>query len=266
MPSAISNLIKQIDPLRKKVNSVKAKQVHSASLREEVRQMIEDYFKLIRPTIISDAANNKEVGIIDEQMQELLVLCHKTPTKTVYLKRVNDIRKQLVSLDSKLLSFVQAPPSSVNSVDTQIIETLTKILPTAALSYKQALIDLEGEDRFSWRGPATDLREALRETLDHLAPDKDVMAMPGFKLEKDTHGPTMKQKVRFILTKRGISKAQSATAESSVESVENIVGSFVRSVYTRSSISTHTATDKNEVLRIKSYVRVTLGELLEINV
>jgi hypothetical protein len=58
----------------------------------------------------------------------------------------------------------------------------------------------------SWRGPATDFRESLRETLDHLAPDSAVKAEPGFKLEQNTSGPTMKQKVRFILKKRGVSK------------------------------------------------------------
>lgn len=139
-----------------------------------------------------------------------------------------------------------------------------KILPSAASSYRQAIVDLREEKRYSWRGPATDFREALRETLDYLAPDNLVIAMPGYKPEKDTNGPTMKQKVRFILTRRGVSKAQSATSENATESIENMVGAFVRSVYTRSSISTHTPTEKTEVVRVKNFVRATLCELLEI--
>lgn len=51
------------------------------------------------------------------------------------------------------------------------------------MAYQQALLDLATPDRLSWRGPATDLREALRETLDVLAPDDEAKAMPGFKLE-----------------------------------------------------------------------------------
>lgn len=265
MATAIASFIKQIEPVRKKVAAIKSKQLHSVPLREEMRQLIEDYFKLIRPTVISDTANNNEIGKVDEQMQELLVSCHKAGAKNGYLSKLGNIRKLLISLDSKLLAYSPIPAISNNSADTLIIQTLTKILPSAALAYRQALSDLNEEKRFSWRGPATDLREALRETLDHLAPDKDVQSMSGYKQEKDTNGPTMKQKVRFILTKRGISKAQSATAENAVESVESMVGSFVRSVYTRSSISTHTPTDKNEVLRIKNFVRATLCELLEVN-
>lgn len=265
MSTAIANFIKQIEPVRKKVTAIKSKQVHSVPLREEIRQLIEDYFKLIRPTVISDAANNSEIGKIDEQMQELLEFCHKAGAKNGYLTRLNNIRKLLITLDSKILAYTPITAAPSNSVDTRIVQTLTKILPSAALAYRQALADLNEEKRFSWRGPATDLRESLRETLDHLAPDREVETQPGYKQEKDTNGPTMKQKVRFILTKRGTSKAQSATAENAADSVESMVGSFVRSVYTRSSISTHTPTDKNEVIRIKNYVRATLCELLEIN-
>lgn len=265
MPTAIANFIKQIEPVKKKVAANKSKQVHSTSLREEIRQLIEEYFKLIRPTFISDAAKSSEIGKIDEQMQGLLEFSHKAGIKQGYLTKLSSLKKSLVSLDSKLLLQSQSTSNPTNSTDVRIVQTLTKILPSAALAYQQALEDLNEETRFSWRGPATDLRESLRETLDHLAPDKEVEALPGYKQEKDTNGPTMKQKVRFILTKRGTSKGQSATAEHAVESVETLVGSFVRSVYTRSSISTHTPTDKNEVIRIKNYVRATLCELLEIN-
>jgi hypothetical protein len=145
-----------------------------------------------------------------------------------------------------------------------MITTLKALLPSAALSYEQALLDLSQEQRLSWRGPAADLREALRETLDHLAPDEEVVSAPGYKQEPGTHGPTMKQKVRFILRSRGLSKAVSATTEDATSSIDEAIGSFVRSVYTRSSVSTHTPTEKSEVRRVLDLVRVVLSELLEI--
>lgn len=49
-----------------------------------------------------------------------------------------------------------------------------------------------------------------------------------------------------------------------VVAVDTVVGAFVRSVYTRSATSTHTSTDRDEVIRIRDFVRVALGELLEI--
>ena len=265
MTATITSFIKEIEPVRKKVNAVNSRQIQSVQLRDEIRNLIENYFKIIRPTILSNAANNDDIRRVDEQMQELLVLCHKAGSKNGYSIKLVDIRKLLISIDSKILSYSPNEIISDNSVDSQIISTLGKILPSAALSYQQAIIDLKEDNRHSWRGPATDLRESLRETLDHLAPDKEVQAMPSYKQEKETSGPTMKQKVRFILSKRGISKTQSSTAESAIESIESTVGTFVRSVYTRSSISTHTPTDKNEIIRIKNYTRATLCELLEIN-
>jgi hypothetical protein len=128
------------------------------------------------------------------------------------------------------------------------------------------MLDLRAAERLSWRGPATDLREALRETLDHLAPDDDVTSAPGFKLEKDANGPTMKQKVRHILRSRGVGKSEFQTPEAATQAVDEIVGTFVRGVYTRSSVSTHTPTDRAEILRIRDWVRVAFCELLAIRV
>jgi hypothetical protein len=88
--------------------------------------------------------------------------------------------------------------------------------------------------------------------------------MPGYKLEPDAKRPTMKQKVRYILRKRGFGSGQLAASESAVEGVEGIVGGLVRSVYTRSSVSTHTATERSEVNRIHAWVRLVLCELLEL--
>ena len=97
-----------------------------------------------------------------------------------------------------------------------------------------------------------------------LAPDDEVTKETGFKLEKDAHRPTMKQKVRYILKKRGIPHGAMAAPESAVQGIEEILGGITRSVYNRTSISTHTATDKNEVIRVHAWVRLVLCDLLEV--
>ena len=88
--------------------------------------------------------------------------------------------------------------------------------------------------------------------------------MPGYKQSADTNGPTMKQKVRFVMKSRGATKALSAPAEEARQSIDSAVGTIVCSVYTRSNVSTHTPTDKSEVLRIRDFVRVVMCELLEV--
>lgn len=58
------------------------------------------------------------------------------------------------------------------------------LVPTAALSYQQAIRDLADGGRVSYRGPAAELREVLREVLDHQAPDGEVMKSSDYKPEK----------------------------------------------------------------------------------
>lgn len=266
MSGIIPDFVQRLELARKDLNKVNSPQLHSQKRRDSLRALVEEYFNDIRPRLQSASEQDEDVRNVDALMQELLLLCHKRGSVKLYQAQLSKTRKGLILLDARIVASPSGSvePQTDNSMDTMILQTLTQIVPSAALSYQQALQDLQAEQRFSWRGPATDLREALRETLDHLAPDADVAAMPGYKQSADTNGPTMKQKVRFVLKSRGITKALSAPAEAATQSVDSAVGTFVRSVYTRSSVSTHTPTDKTEVLRIRDFVRVVLCELLEV--
>ena len=266
MSQALITYIQEVEKARKDLNRVNG-QLQSQNHRDELRQLVERYFSVTRPSLVSNHEQGQAIKVIDDLMQELLILCHKRSMAKRYQEILTSVKKSLIELDSQ--NVATAGKTAVNNgmdlVDTQIAKTLQDIVPSAALSYKQAASDIQSKKRLSWRGPATDLREALRETLDHLAPDKEVKGMPGYKQDAGTDGPTMKQKVRYILRNRGASKAVSGTAEEAADAVEEAVGSFVRSVYTRSSVSTHTPTDKSEVLRVLDLVRVVLCELLEIH-
>lgn len=139
------------------------------------------------------------------------------------------------------------------------------MLPSAANSYRQVLSDIEEPGRLSYRGTAAELRETVREVLDHLAPDADVMASPGFKLEPNQRGPTMKQKVRFILRARKSGDSARQTAEDAVRHVDENVASLGRSVYTRGSVDVHTSRPREEVMNFKMYADAVLAEMLQIH-
>lgn len=103
-------------------------------------------------------------------------------------------------------------------------------------------------NRKSYRGTAVEFRESL---LDTLAPGQNVKAQTGFKLEPDAKGPTMKQKTIFVLKARQASKNQIKPLADAVGIVEEFIGKFIRSVYERSSVATHTHTSfENQRLRI----------------
>ena len=266
MSQELRNLIADVEGVRKQVSKGKSVQVNSHREKEQLQQLIYSYFDYVRPSILSHEASSDFISELDTDMQDLLKCSHRKTTRSLIKKRLADLKKKLIQLqtDSLVLVPTGSTAEATNLLDRGIIETLQQLVPSAALSYEQALIDLAGPDRKSWRGPATDLREALRETLDQLAPDSDVTSQPEFKFEGDLKHPTMKQKVRFVLRTRGLSKKLSEPAEKAVLFVEATIGSFVRAVYNRSNVSTHTPTDRIEVLRVRDWVRLVFSELLEI--
>ena len=263
----VRELAERVARFDKSLREVQTKQVSQKPIRREAREIVDVYFRNTREQLLLGHLDAQSLSDLDGRMQRLLEIAQKSSMVQTYRAEIKSLQRDLLSVEKTALqsgSHSRGPTSE--PVDRLILETLAKLLPSAARSYEQAIFDLHSKSRLSWRGPATDLRESLRETLDHLAPDADVIGEPGFKLEKDASAPTMKQKVRFILRKRGMGKTAIQSPEIATQAVDEIVGTFVRSVYSRSSVSTHTPTDRDEILRIRDWVRVALCELLAIRV
>ena len=157
----------------------------------------------------------------------------------------------------------QDPP--FDRTESLIVQELESILPSAAASYRQAIRDLKDDSRESLRGPALELRESLREVLDHLAPDRDVEGAEGFKHEAGQLKPTMRQKTRFIRRKRRRPEGAAKTADDTVSLVDDLVAQVVRGVYQQGSLATHVASPRSQVKRLKMYVDTALAELLDLH-
>ena len=167
-----------------------------------------------------------------------------------------DIQKLLPSPGT-----LKAEMVALTDEDDEIIKKLDALVPSAALSYKQAILDLKDDSRVSFRGPALELREALREILDHLAPDSEVMAEPGYVQEKKTPGPTMRQKARFIMKKKG-KRSASEPPEQAVTAFEEAIAALTRAVYERSSVATHMASERQTVVQLRRYVMAIFHEVI----
>jgi hypothetical protein len=152
----------------------------------------------------------------------------------------------------------------LTSDESKLLNAIQKLVPSAGISYQQALTDLQDDKRLSFRGPALELREMLREVLDHMAPDKDVMGSPGFQLDKNRPGPTMKQKVRYIIKKRGDGKTKASSPEDSVSAVDAVIGDLTRSAYDLGSLATHVASERRQVTQVKRYIEAVLHDMLQI--
>ena len=258
------------DALRAKVRASKAQNVNAQSLRDAAKSIVQSYFRAVRPEVAVLGIDAAILGQLDEPMQDLLRLANGLNSKRSYEKTLEAMRAAKRGLDGRremllggaALAGGVGPPRT--EVERQILATLEQLLPSAAQSYEQALLDLAGPHRVSYRGTAVEIRECLRELLDHLAPDAAVAKEPGFTYEKGLTKPTMKQKARFILRNRGGPQAGVASAEDAVVRVEDGTASLTRSVYTRGALSTHVATTLREVRQLKLYADAVLAELLEI--
>jgi hypothetical protein len=243
--------------------------VNDRETKEAALALASSYFNTHRPRLAVVVGDLTLRGH-DEGWQELVRLAHGNNQRKSYQRTVKSLLAELK--DASVHALARAAerseagrgPSDLTPAELRLLDTLQALLPTAAASYRQAILDLGSQERLSYRGTASELREALRETLDHLAPDSEVAKQQGFKPDTDQTRPSMKQKVRFVLLSRGRSKTQAAVTERSVSLAENLVGEVVRATYDRASLATHLETTRAEVVRIKRYVDTLLFDLLEI--
>lgn len=268
MNDAAPPLRRELDALIKKYTKTKTAVVNRHNLREQTRNVVKTYFALHRLALSQQCREEGPLQPLDASMQKLLSYCNARTSKIKYLAELKTAKKELGSIELKCLLSISntsgGGQTALAEQDIAIIKTLNDLLPSAHKSYEQGLQDLADQKRQSWRGPVAEFREALRETLDHLAPDVDIKKQPGFKLESDQKGPTMKQKVVFILKSRQVGSTVIDTTKSNVDLIEEKTGAFVRSVYNRSSASTHGLSTRKEAISIKTHIALILSELLEV--
>jgi hypothetical protein len=267
-------LIDSLAAVERAVARVTAVHVNTSAVRDGAKSLIQDYFRRTRPDLTALGIDEGELEETDQQMQRLLQLSNGRNPKSSYVRTLREIRRATRDLElrreyglgERRRSESPPGPTTASAVEAKILETLTGLSPTAALSYEQALRDLASStERVSFRGTANELREALRETLDRLAPDADVMAAPGFRLEAGRSTPTQKQKVSYVLRSRNVTSTARKAPEETVLLIEGLTGSVARASYQRSSVSTHIASTEHEVRQLKMYVDSVLAELLQVH-
>jgi hypothetical protein len=269
-PASWHGLCREFKKLAARIGASNSLNINSETLREEVKTVARLYMHDARP-IITREGFEEELKVLNDHFGKLYELADARNATASYKKQINAVRKVLPKITTRLEMEVgtvsEGPVHS--AVEIQIVETLQGLVPTAALSYQQAIRDLADSTRVSFRGPATELREVLREVLDHQAPDAEVEGSDGYKPEKDQHGkdrakPTMKQKVRFILKAREQGSSATELPERAIEAVDALVGGLTRSVYNFGSVVTHVAGERQAVVILKRYVEVVLTHLLEL--
>lgn len=260
---ALERLSKDVTKLTSIVSAVRTKLIAPQKVERIARSVADVYFGSIHTDLQSVQTRAGLADEIEFVVGAILRLTSAPREKSAYLGQVAELRPYIQAAMIDVMKARGTRRLVLSETERGILTTLARMLPLTAASYEQVLRDVAGGKRVSWRGTGTELREVLREVMDHLAPDRDVMAAPGFKLEPDLKRPTQKQKVRFILKAR---RRAVGVAEASVDTVEEGVAALARSTYQRGSATTHASTDATEVRKLKNYVDALLVELLEVAV
>jgi Predicted pPIWI-associating nuclease len=263
--TALDQMSEDVAGLAAAVTRVRTKTVRSVVVQPTASAIARTYFESVRLEL---SAVQNRAGLIEEidfVLQTLLQLGTAPREKEAYLGHIAELQPYLLEATVDIMKARGNRRLILSQTERAILDTLGKMLPLTAASYEQALLDLAQGKRVSWRGTAAELREVLREAIDHLAPDDKVLASPGFQPEQGQTLPTQKQKVRFILRARKGNSASVAVAEASLSTVDESIAVLARSTYRRGSASTHAATDPSEIRNLKRYVDALLAELLEIS-
>jgi hypothetical protein len=270
-PNPMVLFAQKVADLSDQLGTLSTVNVNSREIKDSTKQLVQVYFRNVHPYLTEIGIDSKILDGLSASLQTFNHLATGNNAKSSYKACLKKIRQSCANLEIAVAIFEgqkkrsgNLPPVFFSAQDSSIISILDSMVPTAALSYQQAVFDLNQNGRSSYRGVAAELREVLRELLDHMAPDADVSKVPGFKLEQNTTKPTQRQKAKFILDSRKMSKTAQGAPIKTIEAVDELLSSLARSVYERGSISTHIGTTKAEVTQLKRYLDVVLCEFLEI--
>src|SRR6184192_866191 len=109
------------------------------------------------------------------------------------------------SASPRVVEVVVPARGPLSGIHTGILERLRKRSISLANSMEQALTDLNDGSRLSYVGPAGEIREVLRATVQLFAPDDQVRAQSWFIgiNQGDKVNPSQSERMRYAVQHRG---------------------------------------------------------------
>lgn len=173
----IQELLDQLATFSGQLKRHSSVNVNDRETKEAAIALASAYFSTYRTEVVKAIGESDAVRRHDESWQNFVRLVHANNQRRTYVKLLGSLIKEV--REFSVLSLARTAdtgghgvgPSDLSPAELALVSTLERLLPTAAASYRQGLLDLQVADRLSYRGTASEFRETLRETLDHLAPD-----------------------------------------------------------------------------------------------
>ncbi len=157
---------------------------------------------------------------------------------------------------------VAAPAETpVSQHQADILARLRRHSSALADSMVQALRDISDQTRLTYMGPAGEVREVMRATIQLFSPDEQVRKQLWFKgYEHDGRiKPTQAERIRYAVQQRGGNKDQVIRADHVIDS---LLGEIGRETYKVGSKALHAGVVRRDVRRLAEWVFVVLGEVL----
>ncbi|WP_432846609.1 hypothetical protein ACQPXB_38615 [Amycolatopsis sp. CA-161197] len=145
--------------------------------------------------------------------------------------------------------------------DANILDRLRRQSGTFADSLEQALKDLNDHTRLSYIGPAGEVREVMRATVQLLAPEDEVRKQEWFKgvQQGGKVNSTQSERIRYAVQQRGGSKDQAKGVD---QLIDELVGQIGRQTYSAGSSAFHAGTLQEKVRKLTGWVFAVLDEVL----
>jgi len=126
---------------------------------------------------------------------------------------------------------------------------------------EQALTDLNDNSRLSYVGPAGEVREVMRATVQFLAPDDEVKKQTWYMgIEQGgKRNPSQAERTRYAVQRRSGDKDQMKGVEGLID---ELVGQIGRQTYASGSAAFHAGTQQTKVKKLVGWVFAVLDEVL----
>lgn len=176
------------------------------------------------------------------------------------LRRLREFQLRMRNPIRKVEAIVPAR-GPMSGREAEILTRLQRHSEPLARSLEQSLRDLNDHTRLSFIGPAGEVREVLRATVQLFAPDDAVRAQTWFVGVKQggKSNPTQTERIRYAVQQRGGSRDQVKSID---ELIDQLVAQIGRQTYSAGSSALHAGTIQHKVRKLAGWVFAMLDEVL----
>ena len=250
----------QLEALEKSLSRSKARHVNTAGEISRVRAVVTTWFETLRPLVALRGIRKENLEAIDAVLKECVELTvqrsFRRRYRTLIRKASQVFKRQIV-----LALTTQTNPSLMDAAAQAVAQKLAQLSPALAASYRQIYLDLADTGRLSYRGTANELREILREVLERLAPEQEILAQSWYQPVEGRQEPTRQQRARYILERRGAGSKAGEVATQTLTTVDKGLAKLVSDMYSRAAAAAHTSQDIAEIRRILGYFNPLIHDL-----